>query len=97
MRLMKFFSRQLLLKHMFLREYQEGGGAEGEIDNLIDLSLFLQIADLQPLSVQVCVSLSVCGCVSLPPLSPSAGETRAAVAGWPVCPALSRPGEGGSL
>lgn len=52
---MKFFSRQLLVKHMFLRQFESEGcrEAERQIDELIDLNLFLSIAGLEPRSIQV--------------------------------------------
>jgi hypothetical protein len=52
---MKFFSRQLLVKHMFMRQC-EGEGcreAERQIDALIEPNHFLNIADLQPRSMQL--------------------------------------------
>ena len=59
-RLMKFFARQLLLKHQFLRQLESENGrcvreAEEEINTLIDLGLFLSVADLETKSIQVCV------------------------------------------
>ena len=54
---MKFFARQLLVKHMFMRQC-EGEGcreAERQINALIDLGHFLNTADLEPRSMQVCL------------------------------------------
>jgi hypothetical protein len=70
-RLMKFFSRQLLVKHMFVRQCHGNhrATAEREIDDLIDLGLFLSVADLQPLSVQLLLKqeqMSLDGLFSLP-------------------------------
>ena len=54
---MKFFSRQLLVKHVFLRQFEGEGEvyrqAERQIDALIDLGHFLSIADLEARSIQV--------------------------------------------
>ena len=52
---MKLFSRQLLVKHMFLRQCHGNScsAAERQIDAHIDLNRFLNIADLQPRSIQV--------------------------------------------
>ncbi|CAI8023236.1 hypothetical protein GBAR_LOCUS13589 [Geodia barretti] len=69
-RLIKFFSRQLLVKHMFVRRCHGNhcAAAEREIDDLIDLGLFLSVADLQPLSVQLLKQeqMSLDGLFSLP-------------------------------
>ena len=59
-RLMKFFARQLLLKHQFLGQLEPENGrsvrdADREINALIDLGLFLSVADLEPKSIEVCV------------------------------------------
>ena len=65
---MKFFSRQLLVKHMFMRQC-EGEGcreAERQIDALIEPNHFLNIADLQPRSMQVsAIWWCVCVCAEL--------------------------------
>lgn len=71
-RIMKYFSRQLLVKHEFLRQF-EGEGykvAEKEIDTLIDLNLFLNVVDMEPRSIQQVCSLQrknhgECSCTEL--------------------------------
>lgn len=80
---MKYFSRQLLVKHEFLRQF-EGEGykvAEREIDTLIDLNLFLNVVDMEPRSIQqVCSLYRKSHCTTafhlsllfLPPFLPSA-------------------------
>ena len=81
-RIMKYFSRQLLVKHEFLRQF-EGEGykvAEREIDTLIDLNLFLNVVDMEPRSIQqVCSLYRKSHCTAfhfpllfLPPFLPSA-------------------------
>ena len=54
---MKYFSRQLLLKHRFLQQVDSESPrqAERELNSHIDLGLFLSVADLEPRSIQVCV------------------------------------------
>ena len=60
---MKYFARQLLLKHHFLRQLDSDGvgpsQAYRELNRLIDLGLFLNVANLEPRSIEV----SVCVCV----------------------------------
>lgn len=70
---MKYFSRQLLLKHRFLQQVDSESPrqAERELNSHIDLGLFLSVADLEPRSIQVCVwgeeeegTYGVCICVA---------------------------------
>lgn len=88
-RIMKYFSRQLLVKHEFLRQF-EGEGykvAEREIDTLIDLNLFLNVVDMEPRSIQqVCSLWRKNHCTDfhrslpfLPPFLPSAHKGRSTV------------------
>lgn len=55
---MRGFSRQLSLKHQYLKQAEEEEGeslkeAKKELDQWIDLEMFLNVADIEPRSVKV--------------------------------------------
>lgn len=54
---MRGFSRQLSLKHQYLKQAEEEGEslkeAKKELDQWIDLEMFLNVADIEPRSVKV--------------------------------------------